>query len=65
MQKCLTQMNLQLANVMTDIMGQTGQKILRSILTGERDPEKLADMLLWKFDRLARSCFSALQPCMT
>jgi len=44
MQKCLTQMNLQLANVITDIMGQTGQKILRSILTGERNPEKLADM---------------------
>ena len=32
MQKCLTQMNLQLANVITDIMEQTGQKILRSIL---------------------------------
>jgi hypothetical protein len=44
MQKCLTQMNLQLANVLTDIMGQTGQKILRSILAGERDAEKLADM---------------------
>ena len=44
MQKCLTQMNLQLANVLTDIMGQTGQKILRAILAGERDAEKLADM---------------------
>ena len=44
MQKCLTQMNLQLANVISDIMGQTGQKILRAILAGERDAEKLADM---------------------
>src|SRR3954451_23394109 len=44
MQKCLTQMNLQLANVITDIMGQTGQKILRAILAGERDVEKMADM---------------------
>ena len=44
MQKCLTQMNLQLANVISDIMGQTGQKILRAILAGERDAAKLADM---------------------
>ncbi|HYI93447.1 MAG TPA: hypothetical protein VEX68_07880 [Bryobacteraceae bacterium] len=44
MQKCLMQMNLQLANVLTDIMGQTGQKILPAILAGERDAEKLADM---------------------
>ncbi len=43
-QKCLTQMNLQLANVISDIMGQTGQKILRAILAGERDAGKLADM---------------------
>lgn len=44
MQKSLTQMNLQLANVISDIMGVTGQKILRAILTGERDAEKLAGM---------------------
>jgi transposase len=44
MQKCLTQMNLQLANVISDIMGQTGQKMLRAILAGERDAEKLASM---------------------
>jgi transposase len=44
MQKCLTQMNLQLANVISDIMGQTGQKILRAILAGQRDAEQLADM---------------------
>ena len=44
MQKALTQMNLQLANVISDIMGVTGQKILRAILAGERDAEKLAEM---------------------
>jgi len=44
MQKLLTQMNLQLANVISDIMGVTGQKILRAILAGERDAEKLAGM---------------------
>lgn len=44
MQKALTQMNLQLANVISNIMGETGQKILRAILAGERDATKLADM---------------------
>lgn len=40
MQKALTQMNLQLANVISDISGLTGQKIVRAI--GERDALKLA-----------------------
>lgn len=48
MQKALTQMNLQLANVITDIMGLTGQKILRAILAGERDADKLAEMRNWR-----------------
>jgi len=37
MQKALTQMNVQLANVISDIAGETGQKILRAIVAGERD----------------------------
>lgn len=48
MQKALTQMNLQLANVITDIMGLTGQKILRAIVAGERDADKLAQMRNWR-----------------
>lgn len=43
-QKSLTQMNLQLANLISDIMGVTGQKILRAILAGERNADKLAEM---------------------
>jgi transposase len=42
MQKALTQMNLMLHVVVTDITGQTGLTIVRSILNGERDPERLA-----------------------
>ena len=42
MQKALTQMNIQLANVISDIVGETGQKILRAILAGERDGQVLA-----------------------
>src|SRR5919108_3484455 len=42
MQKALTQMNIQLANVISDLSGWTGQRIVRTILAGERDPQKLA-----------------------
>jgi len=41
-QKALTQMNLQLANVLADVSGMTGQAIINAILAGERDPHKLA-----------------------
>ena len=42
MQKALTVMNLRLTNVLSDITGVTGMKILRAILAGERDPKVLA-----------------------
>ena len=41
-QKALVQMNLQLQNVVTDVTGVTGMKIIRDILSGERDPKVLA-----------------------
>jgi len=41
-QKALTQMNIQLANVLSDVSGMTGQTIIKAILSGERDPHKLA-----------------------
>lgn len=42
MQKALTQLNIQLANVISDVVGETGQKILRAIIAGERDGLALA-----------------------
>src|SRR5467141_3586472 len=42
-QKAMTQMNLQLANVLSDVSGITGQAIIKAILGGERDPQKLAE----------------------
>jgi transposase len=44
MQKVLTQMNVQLANVIRDLSGLTEQTIVRAILAGERDPKKLAEL---------------------
>jgi hypothetical protein len=42
MQKALQQMNIQLERVLSDIMGVSGQLILRAIVAGERDPVILA-----------------------
>lgn len=42
MQKAMTQMNLQLTHVVSDITGLTGLKIIRAIVAGERSPEVLA-----------------------
>jgi len=42
MQKTLTHMNIQMANVLSDVSGVTGQAIIQAILAGERDPQKLA-----------------------
>ncbi|HHQ9283739.1 TPA: IS110 family transposase, partial [Legionella pneumophila] len=43
MQKALTQMNLQLHHVITDITGDTGMRIIRAIINGEREPALLAN----------------------
>ena len=42
MQKALTQMNMQLHHVVSDITGVTGLLIIRAIVAGERDPAVLA-----------------------
>ena len=44
MQKAMTEMNLQLHHVVSDITGATGLRIIRAIIAGERDPAVLASM---------------------
>ncbi len=44
MQKALVQMNLQLHRVISDVTGVTGLRIIRALLAGERDPQRLADL---------------------
>lgn len=44
MQKALEQMNVKLAEVVSDISGVTGMAIIRAILRGERDPHVLAKL---------------------
>ena len=43
MQKALMQMNLQLHHVVSDVTGVTGMRIIRAIVEGERNPNKLAE----------------------
>jgi transposase len=44
MQKALTQMNLQLHHVVSHLTGETGLRMLRAMLQGERDPKKLVEL---------------------
>lgn len=43
-QKALEQMNIKLNQVIRDITGQTGMRIIRAIVDGERNPKKLAQL---------------------
>ena len=44
MQKALTQMNVKLQHVISNITGQTGMAIIEAIVRGERDPWQLAQL---------------------
>ena len=44
MEKALLEMNLQIQHVVSDLTGVTAMRILRAILAGERDGNKLAEM---------------------
>jgi len=41
-QKALEQMHRKLTEVVSDMHGKTGMAILRALLAGERDPQRLA-----------------------
>jgi transposase len=43
-QKALEQMNVKLTEVIDDVMGETGTRIIEAILAGQRDPRKLAEL---------------------
>jgi transposase len=44
MHKALTQMNVQIQHVISDITGRTGLAIVEAILAGQRDPAELAEL---------------------
>ena len=44
MQKVFNEMNVQLHHVISDIDGWSGQRIIKAVIEGERDPEALTDL---------------------
>jgi transposase len=44
MQKALELMNIKLSNVLSQIQGKSGRKMIEAIIQGERDPEKLLSL---------------------
>jgi transposase len=60
MQKALERMNVKVHDVLSDLTGFSGMQIVKAILKGERDPEKLAELsdtqvLVKKRERLVES----------
>jgi len=60
MQKTLTEMNIKIQHVFSDIDGTSAQAIITAILQGERDPAKLADLR----DGRCRSSVSAIMEAL-
>ena len=61
MQKALTQMNIQLAQVISDVVGETGQRIIRACLAGERNGHVLAKLKHFRIRATEEEITKALQ----
>ena len=61
MQKALTQMNVLLQHVVSDITGKTGMDIIRAIIAGERRPKELAKLRDYRVKASQATIAKALQ----
>lgn len=61
MHKALTQMNVQIHHVISDLTGQTGLRILDAILEGERDPQQLAQLRDWRIKASVETIVKSLE----
>ncbi len=59
MQKALTQMNVQLDRVVSDLTGKTGLSILRRVVAGERDPKPWRSCVTVVCERMRRPWLEA------
>lgn len=64
-QKVLEDANLKLASVVSDVMGVTGQAILRALVAGQEDPEHLAHLARGSLVRKEDQLQAALQGKLT
>jgi transposase len=61
MQKAFDQMNIKLHNVITDITGKSGQNIIRTILSGQRDAVQLAECITTRIKASKEEIIKLLQ----
>jgi transposase len=61
MQKALNEMNVQLHHVISDITGLTGMKIIKAIIAGERDANKLAEFRDGRIKSNSQTLIKALE----
>src|SRR5262249_28736121 len=61
LQKVLEDANIKLASVISDVMGVTGQAILRALVAGQEDPEYLAHLARGSLVRKEDQLQAALQ----
>ena len=54
-------MNLKLDNAFSDILGKSSQAIIKAILDGERDPERLAGLADWRCKKSKEEIKASLQ----
>ena len=64
-QKVLEDANIKLASVVSDVMGVTGQAILRALVAGQEDPEHLAHLARGSLVRKEDQLQAALQGKLT
>ncbi len=60
MQKALDQMNVQIHHVISELAGTTGLAVVDSILAGERDPQKLAQLRDWRIKATEETIMKSL-----
>jgi transposase len=65
LQKVLEDTNIKVTNVVTDLMGVTGRAILRSLISGETDPQALADHARGKLKNKREELVEALHGRVT
>jgi len=65
LQKVLEDANLKLTGVLSDVLGQSGRAILAALIGGERDPERLADLLQRRAKARRAEVVAALQGRVT
>jgi transposase len=61
MQKMLQEMNVLLHHVLSDVTGESGLRILDAILAGEREPQKLAQLIDQRVKKTPQEVAAALQ----